>query len=116
VVFEVNDAFSITPSTLLSPEQRGFFMVRSDGRGLRPLGPASREPSFSAFPSPPIAFSPNGRLIAFTDLGPGPGGEEAVQIVVLDLATGKRSQVTRLPSGTPPSIPDPVPVVSGSFF
>jgi hypothetical protein len=114
VVFEVNDLFSISPHTPLSPEQRGFFMVRSDGRGLRPLGPASRARSFSDDTSPPIAFSPNGRRIAFTDLGPGPGGEEAVQIVVLDLATGKRTQVTRLPSGTPPSPPDPV--YGGSFF
>src|SRR5262249_26452630 len=52
--------------------------------------------------SPPILFSPNGRRIAFTDLGPGPGGVEAVQIFVLDLATGERRQVTHLPSGTPP--------------
>src|SRR4029453_17140137 len=49
-----------------------------------------------------IAFSPNGRRIAFTDAGPGPGGEEAAQIVVLDLATGRRTLVTRLPSGTAP--------------
>jgi hypothetical protein len=114
VVFEVNDEFSISQFTLPSPEQRGFFIVRSDGSGVRPLGPASRDRSFEAFPSPPIAFSPNGRRIAFTDLGPGPGGEEAVQIVVLDLATGKRTQVTRLPSGTPPSPPDPA--LGGSFF
>src|SRR5262249_53863536 len=48
-------------------------------------------------------FSPNGRRIVFTDLGPGPAGEEAVQIVVLDLPTGQRTQVTHLPSGMPPA-------------
>src|SRR5262249_51759848 len=52
---------------------------------------------------PPISFSPNGRRIAFTDRGPGPGGEDAPQIVVLDLASSTRTQVTHLPSGTPPT-------------
>ena len=109
VVFEVNDEFLKSPS--LSPEQNGMFFVRSDGRGLRRLGPPSHEVSHRqneeaiggsfAF-SPPMFFSPNGRRVAFTDIGPGPSGP-AVQIVVLDLATGKRTQVTHLPSGTPPS-------------
>jgi hypothetical protein len=105
VVFEVNDEVSVVgPPPTLSPEQKGFFLVRSDGGGLRRLGPASRDPSFRFGFSiaPPIVFSPNGRRIAFTDLGPGPGGEEAVQIAVLDLATGERAQVTHLPTGTPP--------------
>jgi hypothetical protein len=53
--------------------------------------------------APSIPFSPNGRRIAFADLGPGPGDVEAVQIVVLDLATGQRTQVTHLPSGSPPA-------------
>jgi len=41
------------------------------------------------------------------DLGPGPDSTDAVQIVVLDLVTGQRTQVTRLPPGTPyaPSVP-----------
>jgi hypothetical protein len=117
VVFEVNDEFSIMAPSRLSPEQKGIFFVRSDGQRLRRLGPASRDPSFHLAQlfingpkyfwenwvlSPPILFSPDGRRIALTDLGPGPGGEEAVQIFVLDLATGERRQVTRLPSGTPP--------------
>jgi WD40-like Beta Propeller Repeat len=114
IVFELNDAFSLSPSRPLSPEQRGFFMVRSDGRELRSLGPASRDQSFNAHTSPPIAFSPNGRRIAFTDRGPGPAGKEAVQIVVLDLATGERTQVTRLPSGTARSPGDAL--LGGSFF
>ena len=116
VVFEVNDDFSLSRLTSLPPEQKGFFFVRSDGRERRYLGPASRDPSFrvgqgpiaallsqgNVFTlSPPIPFSPNGRRIAFTDLGPGPAGEEAVQIVILDLATGQRT-MTSVPSGSTP--------------
>src|SRR5262249_29072182 len=77
VVFEVNDEFLTSPS--LSPEQNGMFFVRSDGRGLRRLGPPSHEVSHRqnekaiggsfAF-SPPMFFSPNGRRVAFTDIGP----------------------------------------------
>ena len=93
-----------------------MFFVRSDGtRVPRYLGPASHERASARFgpnrhfPLPGERravrpFSPNGRRIAFTDLGPGPGGEEAVQIVVLDLATGQRTQVTHLPSGSAPRL------------
>src|SRR5207247_1571229 len=81
--------FSLSRLTSLPPEQKGFFFVRSDGRERRYLGPASRDPSFrvgqgpiaallsqgNVFTlSPPIPFSPNGRRIALTDLGPGPAG------------------------------------------
>src|SRR5262245_4684008 len=86
VVFEVNDAFSVAAPSWIFPEQDGIFFVRSDGSGLRRLGPASRDPSFTIgqdfisglrdfwrlwVVSPPILFSPDGRRIAFTDLGPG---------------------------------------------
>ena len=78
VVFEVNDEFSIMAPSRRSPEQKGMFFVRSDGHGLRRLGPASRDPSFRIGEdfssgvrqfwklwvlSPPILFSPNGRWI-----------------------------------------------------
>ena len=109
VVFEVTDEFSpFPPLLLLSPEQKGFFFVRADGRGRpRRLGPASRDRTFRSGGfsfAPPMPFSPNGRRIAFTDLGSGPGREEAVQIVVLDLAADQPTptQVTHLPSGTAP--------------
>jgi len=104
VVFEVNDEFSVSGLTV-APEQRGMFFVRSDGKSVpRYLGAPSHERSFvpTFAISPLMAFSPNGRRIAFTDRGPGPGGEEAPQIVVLDLETGRRTLVTRLPSGTAP--------------
>src|SRR5215831_5349022 len=115
VVFEVtSDTAVIHLGPPLPSEQEGMFFVRADGSGLRRLGPASRDPSFRISPDPfhrfifyvnrpaSIPFSPNGRRIVFTDLGPGPQGEEAVQIVVLDLRTDKRTQVTHLPSGMPP--------------
>jgi hypothetical protein len=119
VVFEVNDEFSIAAPSRLSSEQKGLFFVRADGSGRRWLGPASRDRSFTIGPewdispdfwklwiiSPPILFSPNGRQIAFTDIGPGSDGGDTVQIFVLDLngdLNGNRRQVTHLPSDTPP--------------
>jgi hypothetical protein len=117
IVFEVNDESSLIGPPTLSPEQKGFFLVRSDGRGLRRLGPASRDRTVFGFSvAPPVMFSPNGRRIAFTDRGPGPGGEEAVQIVALDLATGERTQVTHLPTGTPPSLISDNGFNFGSYF
>ena len=119
VVFEVN-----SPPQGLPADQHGFFFVRADGsRPPRLLGPASRDPCFrvgedptGTYPfvenwAPTIPFSPNGRRIAFTDLGPGPGGEDAVQIVTLDLATDTptRRQVTHLPSGSPPGAGPSIP-------
>src|SRR5262249_41863020 len=70
------------------------------------LGPAFGKPSIDLYTytfSPPIAFSPDGRRITFTDLGPAPDGQQAVQIAVLDLVTGERRLLTRLPAGTAPT-------------
>jgi hypothetical protein len=116
VVFEVTDDFTafrnftVLRTPLVPPGQpKGIFVVRADGRGLRRLGPASRDPAFRfAFdPAAPnssraslstiLSFSPDGREVVLTDLGPGPGGEEAVQLFTLDLVTGSRTQVTHLP-------------------
>jgi hypothetical protein len=113
VVFEVNRDVSLGRfGPPLTPEQQGFFLVRADGSGLRRLGPASREPCFlinlNGRSSPwafgtfqltycSLPFSADGRSVVFTDLGPGPGGETAAQVVTLDVATGERRQVTRLP-------------------
>jgi hypothetical protein len=131
VVFEANDESPFFRAISLSSEENGIFFVRSDGTGLRRLGPPSRDPSFrvgSAFGqypvdlgqiftfSPPISFSPSGRRIAFTDLGPGAAGEEAVQIVVLDLESDQRMQVTHLPSGTPFSPTTCQPPVASPYF
>src|SRR5262245_39830506 len=118
VVFEVADELAVTGSVLapLPPEQEGIFVVRSDGSGLRRLGPAARVPPIAGiFSSPlppgftlgnyrfPMTMSPDGGTIALTDLGRGPAGEEAPQIVTMDVATGRRTQLTRLPGGAAPT-------------
>jgi hypothetical protein len=112
VVFEVTDDFTnFQTKHLVPPEQQeGIFIVRADGRDRpRRLGPASRAPSFrygldAAAPlgvrasgAEGLCFSPDGREVVLTDLGPGPGGEEAVQIFTLDLVTGHGKQLTHLP-------------------
>jgi hypothetical protein len=115
VVFEVTDQVAQFPTfTLPSGIEEGFYFVRADGTGLRRLGPASGMPLFVFFLTTENAFgfdvggfqarssdiSPDGRSIVFTDLGPGPAGEQAIQVVMLDLATGKRRLVTSLPAAT----------------
>lgn len=109
VVFEVTDDFSLlSPGKLLPPEQQGgIFAVRADGRGLRRLGPPSRDPSFGfqccgryglrTTVWTRLTFSPDGREVVLTDLGPGPAGEEAVQVFTLNVDTGERIQLTHLP-------------------
>jgi hypothetical protein len=99
VLFEVTDEFSLLPVRV--PEaSKGIFAIGADGSGLRRLGPASHEPPFfqgvtAVFPT--FAFSPNGRRVVFTDKGPGTDGQDAIQIVMLDIVTGQRTQITRLP-------------------
>ena len=114
VVFEVMDDFSLLSRHQVPPEQEGIYLVRADGSGLRRLGPASRDSSFRIVPEPrlPVAFiatidprlpfSPDGRRIIFTDRGAGRGGD-AVQIVTLELETGRRTQITHLPPVVPPT-------------
>jgi hypothetical protein len=110
----------------------GIYVVRSDGTDLQRFGPPSREPPFrlinlnnvTALSIPGFASSPDGRQVVFTDLGPGAGGEDAIQVFSLDLASGARLQLTALPRG--PSDPcevdamDPIapcrPGTSGAFF
>jgi hypothetical protein len=114
VAFEVTDDFAVDGvDRLARDDQEGFFLVRADGTGLLRLGPASRDAGFRVIPyagyptgrlgtlDDTLSFSPDGREITFTDLGPGPEGEEAPQVVTIDLASGERRQVTRLPRGGP---------------
>jgi hypothetical protein len=106
VVFEVTDEDELTffPRNTLPTEQKGIFAVRADGTGLRRLGPPSRDPPYlclalhRCFQSRPFfVFSPNGRTVAYTDLGPSHDHEDAIQIFTLDLVTGDATQVTQLP-------------------
>jgi len=109
VIFEVTDEFSVLPPLPLNlpPEQKGIFWVRADGTGLRRLGPPSRQRSFyvaqnfGVYEWPGLNFSPSGRTIAFVDKGPDADGLETDQVVTIDVATGTRTQVTRLPHTDP---------------
>ena len=100
VVFEETDDFSELSHEFLTPEQRGIFVVRADGTHLRKLDRPSRVGPVGAVP---MSFSPDGRTITFVDIGPSLTGDDAIQIVTLDLATGARTQVTHLPPADPPS-------------
>jgi hypothetical protein len=90
VVFEARTGFSVSPGP--PPPKEGFFFARATGRGLRPLGPASRvQVSSNDF----FPVSPDGRQVALIDLGPfDAAGDEAPQMVVLDLRSGRRRQLT----------------------
>ena len=105
VVFEVTNEFSVQPAIRnLELRDTGMFFVRADGGGLRRLGDASRASVRASLPQGGfvtglfvIAVSPDGRTLAFSDLGPGPDGRETDQIFTLDIATGGgRKQLTRL--------------------
>ena len=107
VAFEVTNATLTLPFLAAPPEQEGIWSVRADGTGLRNLGPASRDPTFRQGPTlsssfPYFSFSPDGRLVAFTDAGPDASGNAAVQVFTLDVTTGRRTQVTHLPPVTVP--------------
>src|SRR5262249_56527150 len=103
VVFEVTDELGYS-GPRLPPEEKGFFFVRADGSGgpLK-IGSPSRVPPYDTkgvsisyvLAVPSVVFSPDGERIAFTDLGPGPTGEVAPQIVTIDLAAGRWTHGTR---------------------
>src|SRR5262249_50283102 len=69
------------------PSRLPFYIILASGFTFVPNG---------------IAFSPDGRLITFIDTGPDAAGNEAAQVITLDVASGERRQVTHLPAGIPP--------------
>ena len=110
VAFQVSDAFSISPPLPLHipPDEQGIFVVRSDGTGLRRLGPPSREPfavldalGIDTFPN--MLFSPDGHQLAVVDKGPDANGNETSQVILFDVASGTRTQITHLPPAAPPA-------------
>ena len=122
IVFEITNAFELVGRTPLTAEQQGFFYVRADGTGLRRLGPPSRDPTYriyNAAGKPAVdvktrlAFNGD-RLVAFTDLAPGPDGTETEQLFTIDLVGGERRQVTHLTAATPP--PQGVKVIEYFIF
>lgn len=116
VVFEETDELSTTFHDFLASEQKGIFALRADGTGLHRVGAPTGVPPYAPnleFVFDAIAFSPDGRLIALTDKGPGPSGEDAGQIIIIDLATGARNQITHLP---PITSSDRYPAIFGPIF
>jgi hypothetical protein len=121
VVFEVAEPLPEHVALLLAPTvsvDAGIYVVDADGSGLRRLGEPSREPPFrittqfviSLLTFPGFSASPDSRGVTFTDLAAGPGGEDAIQIVSLDLDSGTRRPLTSLPRGPQ----DPCPVIGES--
>lgn len=118
VVFEVTDQLSIF-THVIPEEQQGIFAIRADGTDLRKLAAPSKDACFRVdwacvFAGAPgcatldfwttLEFSPGGRHIVYTDLGPSRTGE-APQVFTLEIATGVRQQLTHLP---------PLPLCAGS--
>jgi hypothetical protein len=106
----VND---LLPGPHFAVPEEGIFAVRPDGSHLRRLGHPSRErqykgpmpgyrfyPGFNIAGGGPFNFSPDGRFVVFSDRGPGPDGLEAGQLVVMDVRSGERTQVTELDAAT----------------
>ena len=125
VLFELSDqniGFSGPPSEFVGS---GIFAVRADGSSVpRPLGPASRarpfvstEDGLSVKDTPTFHFSPNGRFAVFADRGPGADGFDATQLMVLDVVTGERTQVTWF-AGAAQSDPTAVtnPIIDSRFI
>ena len=124
VVFEITTDVTLLPPLIsVPPELEGMYHVQADGSGLRRIGPASRYQRWLAFRvpggpllglapyvNPHLAFSPNGKVIVFTDYGPGPSGEDAPQVFTLDLTTGTRTQLTHL--AVAPDLPESIGAVS----
>lgn len=62
-------------------------------------GTVTQEAGVGAEAHTRIAFSPDNRRMAFTDLASGPDGVETEQLFAIELATGERRQVTHLTAG-----------------
>ncbi len=114
VVFEVTNDWSYLPALSPEPAEEGMFFVRPDGTGLRRLGAASRVQLVYSVPVPGgqdyrtipggQAMSPDGRRIAFVDLGPDADGRDGPQVVTLEVKgpkAGRRTQLTRLAGSAP---------------
>jgi hypothetical protein len=102
VVFELNDEFSVIDSGRLTDDEKGLYMVAADGGDRVKLGPATAVSPYRRLANGlfdfgnAIAFSPNGRHVVYTDLGPASDGTIDAQLWSLRLADGKRSQLTHL--------------------
>src|SRR5262245_11320109 len=92
-VFNLTKQLSNLPALTPDVPEEGIFVVRADGSGLRRLGPPSRAPQLFSFR---WSVSPDGRTIAFIDLGDPnePPYYEAPQVFLLDTRRNRRKQLT----------------------
>jgi len=95
-VFNLTKQFSNVPALTPDVPEEGIFVVRADGSELRRLGPPSRAPQLFSFR---WSVSPDGRTIAFIDLGDPnePPYYEAPQVFLLDTRRNRRKQLTHQP-------------------
>ena len=117
ILYEISTANTVplfgAPRFEVPEAQQGIFAVQVDGSGVRRVGPTSRDkpykgpivpyaydPGFNLVAAPFFNFSPNGRLVVFSDRGPGSDGTEAGQLVVMDVLNGERTQVTAFSAAT----------------
>jgi len=101
VAFELNDTFSILDAERLPDDQKGLYLARADGSDVVRLAPATAVSVFQLVPSGVdfgnnLRFSPDGRHLVYTDLGPATDGTIENQLWSLRIADGRRLQLTRL--------------------
>jgi hypothetical protein len=95
-VFNLTKQFSNVPALTPDVPEEGIFVVRADGSELRRLGPPSRAPQLFSLR---WSVSPDGRTIAFIDLGDPNEAPyyEAPQVFLLDTRRNRRKQLTHQP-------------------
>ena len=100
IAFELNDTFSLLAPGFLTNAEDGLYLVRADGTNRVKLGPATGVPVFRT-PSLDlningIVFSPDGRYVVYSDLGPADDGSIDAQLWSLRIADRKKTQLTHL--------------------
>jgi hypothetical protein len=120
VVVEITNDYAFPLGLTPEPPEEGLFFIRPDGT-KKDLGPPVGLPIFALQQSglspvtqvqaPNFTTNPRLRQLAFVGRGPGPSGEDASQVFVLDVDTKVRRQVTQLPAA-----PDPLVDTCCPFF
>src|SRR5262249_9805465 len=105
VLFQVTDDFLgklkigdvVIPSPPFTAPVEGIFLVPSDGSApprriapqarLAPFAVQTGQPPFliAVYVTNGFEFSPNGKLVVYTDRGPGSDGSDAQQLFILDV-------------------------------